>query len=195
MWIHSFGLLLERTTSLQKTMKLASHLRTSWLFATLTSQQSMDKVSSIHQRFDWSSGFIGKKGIGFKSVFKVSDTPHIFSGDFSFKFDTQSEELSYIMPVWVEREEILKVHFLSLVFSPFWPCPSLVLLWLTTPTSGFLYEKTTILMPRNFIMGLTCCFSFSTSWKLFQYKFSRMALSLSKGYDAFSFWNQLPRSL
>ena len=32
-------------------------------------------------------GRIGRKGIGFKSVFMVSNAPHIFSGPFSFKFD------------------------------------------------------------------------------------------------------------
>jgi hypothetical protein len=31
--------------------------------------------------------FIGHKGIGFKSVFKVSDTPHVISGEYRFKFD------------------------------------------------------------------------------------------------------------
>jgi len=32
-------------------------------------------------------GSIGYLGIGFKSVFKITDSPHIFSGDFQFKFD------------------------------------------------------------------------------------------------------------
>lgn len=30
---------------------------------------------------------IGRKGIGFKSVFMISSAPHIFSGRFTFKFD------------------------------------------------------------------------------------------------------------
>lgn len=36
-----------------------------------------------------SSNSIGRKGIGFKSVFMVSDRPQILSGNWSFKFDTQ----------------------------------------------------------------------------------------------------------
>lgn len=33
----------------------------------------------------------GRKGLGFKSVFAVSDTPHIFSNGFAFKFDVSGE--------------------------------------------------------------------------------------------------------
>jgi len=32
-------------------------------------------------------GKIGKKGIGFKSVFMISQSPHIVSGNYAFKFD------------------------------------------------------------------------------------------------------------
>ena len=35
------------------------------------------------------SGYIGEKGIGFKSVFMVSDEPHIYSNGFHFKFEYQ----------------------------------------------------------------------------------------------------------
>ena len=37
-------------------------------------------------------GTIGYLGIGFKSVFKITDSPHIFSGDFQFKFDKNEWE-------------------------------------------------------------------------------------------------------
>ena len=36
-------------------------------------------------------GFIGEKGIGFKSVFKVADTVHISSGPWSFGFDKRHQ--------------------------------------------------------------------------------------------------------
>ena len=49
-------------------------------------------------------GYIGEKGIGFKSVFRISDEPHIFSNGFQFKFKRVDEELGlgYIVPYWIE---------------------------------------------------------------------------------------------
>lgn len=44
---------------------------------------------------------IGNKGIGFKSVFKVTKEPHIFSPDYNFKFLPDL----YIIPQWVEDVE------------------------------------------------------------------------------------------
>lgn len=41
----------------------------------------------------------GEKGIGFKSVFAISDKPHIHSGRFSFAFDARDPTgLGYILP-------------------------------------------------------------------------------------------------
>ena len=48
-------------------------------------------------------GFIGEKGIGFKSVFRVTDNPHIFSNGYYFslpKFDEETR-LGYIVPRWI----------------------------------------------------------------------------------------------
>ncbi|KII91731.1 hypothetical protein PLICRDRAFT_173538 [Plicaturopsis crispa FD-325 SS-3] len=45
------------------------------------------------------SGYIGEKGIGFKSVFKVADVVHISSGPFTFKLDKR-EALGIITPIW-----------------------------------------------------------------------------------------------
>ena len=49
------------------------------------------------------SGFIGEKGIGFKSVFKVSDSPHVYSNGFRFKFlkDDPVATVGYIVPYWL----------------------------------------------------------------------------------------------
>lgn len=52
------------------------------------------------------SGYIGQKGIGFKSVFRVTDTPEIHSSGFHIKFDTQSGPIGYILPHWVEQSYI-----------------------------------------------------------------------------------------
>jgi hypothetical protein len=49
-------------------------------------------------------GYIGEKGIGFKSVFKVTDEPHIYSNGFQFKFEYDNDEPSTtIIPHWVDN--------------------------------------------------------------------------------------------
>ncbi|CAG9466173.1 unnamed protein product [Pedinophyceae sp. YPF-701] len=52
----------------------------------------------------------GEKGIGFKSVFALSDTPTIVSNGFSFRFNAQDATgLGYLLPEWESRtrEELL----------------------------------------------------------------------------------------
>ena len=49
------------------------------------------------------SGYIGQKGIGFKSVFRVTDVPEIHSNGFHIKFDAQSDAIGYILPHWIEE--------------------------------------------------------------------------------------------
>jgi len=46
-------------------------------------------------------GFIGEKGIGFKSVFRVASVVHISSRAYSFKFD-RALPLGMITPVWAD---------------------------------------------------------------------------------------------
>ncbi|KAH9313381.1 hypothetical protein KI387_028416, partial [Taxus chinensis] len=45
-----------------------------------------------------SAGYIGHKGIGFKSVFRVTDAPEIHSNGFHVKFDVSEGELGFILP-------------------------------------------------------------------------------------------------
>lgn len=49
-------------------------------------------------------GYIGEKGIGFKSVFRVTDNPHIFSNGYHFRLPKFDEEtgLRYIVPQWID---------------------------------------------------------------------------------------------
>ncbi|KAH3756343.1 protein NO VEIN [Pelomyxa schiedti] len=47
-------------------------------------------------------GYIGHKGIGFKSVFRVTDYPEIHSGGYHFRFNASSL-LGMITPEWVEE--------------------------------------------------------------------------------------------
>lgn len=48
--------------------------------------------------------YIGEKGIGFKSVFKVTDAPEIHSNGFHFRFEREwgGSGLGYILPHWYE---------------------------------------------------------------------------------------------
>ncbi|KAL2075234.1 hypothetical protein VTL71DRAFT_177 [Oculimacula yallundae] len=46
-------------------------------------------------------GYVGEKGIGFKSVFKAADNVWVSSGHYSFKFD-ESQPLGMIAPIWDE---------------------------------------------------------------------------------------------
>lgn len=48
-----------------------------------------------------STRYIGEKGIGFKSVFKIADVVSICSGHYSFKFD-KNQKLGMIAPIWSE---------------------------------------------------------------------------------------------
>jgi len=50
-------------------------------------------------------GYIGEKGIGFKSVFKVTSCPCIFSNGFAFSLPEKDEEtgLGYIVPKWIDN--------------------------------------------------------------------------------------------
>lgn len=52
------------------------------------------------------SGYIGEKGIGFKSVFKVTDAPEIHSNGYHFQFNRSDPEdlLGYVVPHWKEAD-------------------------------------------------------------------------------------------
>lgn len=44
----------------------------------------------------------GQKGIGFKSVFRITQCPHIHTNGFHFAFDlTQHGNLGYVLPTWL----------------------------------------------------------------------------------------------
>ena len=50
------------------------------------------------------AGFIGEKGIGFKSVFSVSDQPEVHSAGYHFRFGLPNEDdrLGYVVPHWID---------------------------------------------------------------------------------------------
>ncbi|XP_033112406.1 protein NO VEIN-like isoform X2 [Anneissia japonica] len=51
-------------------------------------------------------GYIGHKGIGFKSVFRVTDRPEIHSNGFHICFDRQADSLGYILPTWIGASNV-----------------------------------------------------------------------------------------
>nr|KAJ0204061.1 hypothetical protein LSAT_V11C500233080 [Lactuca sativa] len=55
-------------------------------------------------------GYIGEKGIGFKSVFLITAQPYIFSNGYQIRFNEkpcQQCNLGYIVPEWVEGDSML----------------------------------------------------------------------------------------
>ncbi|XP_068439866.1 uncharacterized protein [Clinocottus analis] len=59
-------------------------------------------------------GYIGQKGIGFKSVFKVTDCPEIHSNGFHLRFDKTCGPMGYILPHWSEDERPLDAQMKDL---------------------------------------------------------------------------------
>ncbi|CAF0749457.1 unnamed protein product [Rotaria sordida] len=49
-------------------------------------------------------GYIGQKGIGFKSVFTVCNRPEIYSNGYQICFDASNDSIGYILPNWIENE-------------------------------------------------------------------------------------------
>jgi hypothetical protein len=49
-------------------------------------------------------GYIGEKGIGFKSVFMITDQPRIYSNQFQFMFQYQKDNpTTLLIPHWIEK--------------------------------------------------------------------------------------------
>ena len=48
---------------------------------------------------------IGQKGIGFKSVFRVTDAPEIHSNGFHIKYDASKGPNGYILPEWIDQDK------------------------------------------------------------------------------------------
>ncbi|KAF7807153.1 histidine kinase-, DNA gyrase B [Senna tora] len=49
----------------------------------------------------FNAGYIGKKGIGFKSVFRVTNAPEIHSNGFHVKFDISEGQIGFVLPTVV----------------------------------------------------------------------------------------------
>ncbi|XP_067652769.1 uncharacterized protein [Haliotis asinina] len=63
-------------------------------------------------------GYIGQKGIGFKSVFRVTDCPQIHSNGFHIKFDVKSGPTGYILPHWMDEEQAQDKGWTTQIYLP-----------------------------------------------------------------------------
>lgn len=52
------------------------------------------------------AGYIGKKGIGFKSVFRVTDAPEIHSNGFHVKFDITEGQIGFVLPTVIAPVDV-----------------------------------------------------------------------------------------
>ncbi|KAH9620517.1 hypothetical protein KSS87_015167 [Heliosperma pusillum] len=81
------------------------------------SRKNMESICSVGRstkKGKKDQGFIGEKGIGFKSVFLVSKQPHIISNGYKVKFDEEPDKhcgIGYIVPEWIsDISFVSKVH-------------------------------------------------------------------------------------
>lgn len=70
--------------------------------------ESVCDIGNSSKKNSHSRYFTGEKGIGYRSLFKITDSPGIYSGGYSIKFSSKPDEeigLSYIVPRWEEEED------------------------------------------------------------------------------------------
>ncbi|KAI9079712.1 hypothetical protein K1719_038333 [Acacia pycnantha] len=73
--------------------------------------ESICSVGRSTKKGNRRSGYIGEKGIGFKSVFLITATPYIFSNGYQIRFNEEPCPhcgLGYIVPEWVDDNPTLE---------------------------------------------------------------------------------------
>ncbi|MEM5830870.1 MAG: DUF3883 domain-containing protein [Candidatus Aenigmatarchaeota archaeon] len=75
------------------------------------SEEDVKNICKIGRSSKTPKDYIGYLGVGFKSVFLISECPHIYSGDFRFKFDKNfwldpSHTPWQIIPLWIDNPQI-----------------------------------------------------------------------------------------
>lgn len=74
----------------------------------LFSEANCDAICGVRSTKKPEEGTLGFLGIGFKSVFKITDSPQIYSGEYRFKFDKHAHASPsaapwQIMPLWLDE--------------------------------------------------------------------------------------------
>ena len=49
---------------------------------------------------------VGQKGIGFKSVFRITDRPEVHSNGYHICFDAKNGPIGLILPQWVKEKDL-----------------------------------------------------------------------------------------
>eukprot|EP00929_Paragymnodinium_shiwhaense_P071745 TRINITY_DN36441_c0_g2_i2.p1 TRINITY_DN36441_c0_g2~~TRINITY_DN36441_c0_g2_i2.p1 ORF type:complete len:2454 (-),score=489.74 TRINITY_DN36441_c0_g2_i2:43-7074(-) len=68
--------------------------------------QAISDVGASTKPMSRGAQLIGRKGIGFKAVFSVSDRPAIVSNGFQIEFDSTTGPLGMITPKWLPRQRV-----------------------------------------------------------------------------------------
>ena len=79
----------------------------------------VDSICGVRSKKDPNEDFIGYMGIGFKSVFSITNKAQIFSGDFRFKFDNDecpSHLPWFITPLKAKPSESLDKEMTTFIF-------------------------------------------------------------------------------
>ncbi|KAK2352749.1 ATP/DNA binding protein [Trifolium repens] len=74
--------------------------------------ESICSVGRSTKKDNRSSGYIGEKGIGFKSVFLVTAQPYIFSNGYHIRFNERPCphcRIGYVVPEWVEKPTLVDI--------------------------------------------------------------------------------------
>ncbi|XP_058103017.1 uncharacterized protein LOC131246682 [Magnolia sinica] len=77
------------------------------------SEKNIDSICNIGgstKKGNRQRGYIGEKGIGFKSVFLITSQPYIFSSGYQIRFNEEPHldcNLGYIVPEWVDENPTL----------------------------------------------------------------------------------------
>jgi hypothetical protein len=71
-------------------------------------EKDVKSICQVGQSSKTPEDYVGYLGVGFKSVFLISDEPHIYSGPFKFKFDKkyhqQPDKVPWqVMPIWDDK--------------------------------------------------------------------------------------------
>ena len=75
------------------------HFQNTYLFGQYYDLQN--GVIEIYYRCSLFCAILGQKGIGFKSVFRVTDCPEVHSNGYHIRFDAKSGPIGYILPEWI----------------------------------------------------------------------------------------------
>ncbi|MBE0415426.1 MAG: hypothetical protein IBX36_02655, partial [Dehalococcoidia bacterium] len=74
------------------------------------SEDDVNALCDIKSSKKPEKGTLGYLGIGFKSVFKATDRPEVYSGGFQFKFDRNYKEWGdpgntpwHVLPIWIDQ--------------------------------------------------------------------------------------------